>query len=102
MVRLACEEAGIPFVPNAWVTSAYRPDGLVAGWLPVEVDGMATHSGPEAVERDREKDATIAQFGTHPLRFTQTQAVRQTAWVVETIRRVWLRGSAGTRRHAAQ
>ena len=100
MVRLAAEDAGVPFVPNAWVTSAYRPDGLVDGWLPVEIDGMATHSGPEAIERDRLKDATIAQFGTHPLRFTQNQAIRDTAWVVETIRRVWLRGSAETRRRA--
>lgn len=102
MVRLACEDAGIPFVPNVRVTTAYRPDGLVDGWLPVEVDGMASHSGAEAVRRDREKDATIAQFGTHPLRFTQAQAVRETGWVVETIRRVWLRGSVKSRRHAAQ
>jgi hypothetical protein len=102
MVRLAAEDAGIPFVPNEWVTSAYRPDGLVDGWLPVEIDGMASHAGAAAVERDRTRDATIAQFGTPPLRFTQTHAIRQTAWVVETIRRVWVRGSAETARHAAR
>lgn len=100
MIRLGCEDAGVPFVPNRWVTSASRPDGLVDGWLPVEVDGMSSHAGPEAVERDRARDATIAQFGTHPLRFTQNQAVRETDWVVQTIRRVWLRGSGETGRHA--
>ncbi len=101
MVRLAAEDAGIPFVPNQWVTGAYRPDGLVDGWLPVEVDGMGTHSGAEAVTQDRTRDASIAQFGTPPLRFTQNHAIRETDWVVETIRRVWLRGSAETARRAA-
>jgi hypothetical protein len=57
MVRLAAEDAGIPFVPGAWVTSGYKPDGLVDGWLPVEIDGMATHAGREAGERDRERSA---------------------------------------------
>jgi very-short-patch-repair endonuclease len=102
MVRLAAEDAGIPFVPNQRMTSAYRVDGLVDGWLPIEIDGMASHSGLVAVEQDRARDATIAQFGSHPLRFTQNQAVRQTEWVVETIRAVWLRGSAETARHAAR
>jgi len=101
MVRLAAEDAGIPFVPNPRLTSGYRVDGLVGGWLPVEIDGLGTHAGRDAVERDRTRDATIAQFGQHPLRFTQNQAVRETAWVVETMRRVWLRGSAEIRRHAA-
>ena len=100
MVRLAAEDAGIPFVPNQWVTSAYRPDGLVDGWLPVEVDGMGTHSGAAAVEQDHTRDATIAQFGTPPPRFTQNHAIRETDWVIETIRRVWLRGSAETGRRA--
>ena len=102
MVRLAAEDAGIPFVPNQRVTSAYRADGLVDGWLPVEIDGMASHSGADAVEQDRTRDATIAQFGTPPLRFTQNHAIRRTAWVVDTIRAVWLRGSAETSRRAAR
>jgi hypothetical protein len=102
MVRLAAEDAGIPFVPNVRVTSKYRPDGLVDGWLPIEIDGIASHSGTEAVEQDHTRDATIAQFGTHPLRFTQNHAVRETDWVIETIRRVWLRGSAETGRHAGE
>ncbi len=93
-VRLGCEDAGIPFEPGRWMTEGYRPDGLVAGWLPIEIDGMATHGTPEAVEKDHEKDATLAQFGMHPLRFTQNKAVRETAWVVDVIRTVWLRGPA--------
>ena len=99
MVRLAAEDAGIPFVPNRWMTERYKPDGLVDGWLPIEIDGLDTHATRKAVEADHEKDATIAQFGMHPLRFTQNTAVRETAWVVETIRRVWEHGPAiGARR----
>lgn len=94
MVRLAAEDAGIPFVPNQRVTEGYKPDGLVGGWLPVEIDGMDTHAKRDVLEADHEKDATIAQFGMHPLRFSQNKAVRETAWVVETIRRVWERGPA--------
>lgn len=106
-IRLACEDAGIPFVPGTWVTSAYKPDGLVDGWLPIEIDGMETHGTPQAVERDHEKDATIAQFGTHPLRFSQNKAIRETEWVVDTIMRVWrrgpaVRGSAELGRHAEE
>lgn len=91
-VRLAAEDAGIPFLPNAWATTGYRPDGTVDGWLPIEIDGMATHSGRVAVERDRARDATLALLGAPPLRFTQNQAVRETEFVIDTIRTVWLRG----------
>lgn len=100
-VRLECEDRGIPFEPNRWLTTAYRPDGTVDDWLPVEIDGLRTHSGPEAVERDRERDATIALYGTPPLRFTQSAAVRDTAFVGDVIEAVWRRGSAKTGRHAA-
>ncbi|TDS79706.1 hypothetical protein [Amnibacterium kyonggiense] len=63
---------------------------------------METHAGAAAVERDHVRDATIAQFGTPPLRFTQNQAIRATTWVVDVLERVWLRGSAETARHAAR
>ncbi len=92
LVRLAAEDAGIPFEANVRATEAYRPDGTVDGWLPIEVDGMATHSGSAAVERDRARDAVLAQLGVPPLRFTQNQAVRETEFVIDTIRRVWHRG----------
>lgn len=38
-VRLECEDGGFPFEPNRWLTTAYRPDGTVDGWLPVEING---------------------------------------------------------------
>jgi hypothetical protein len=100
-VRLELEDRGVPFEPNRWLTSAYRPDGTVAGWLPVEIDGMATHGTPEALERDHERDNTIALHTVPPLRFSQTRAVRETAFVADTIEAVWRRGRPpGLRRSA--
>lgn len=108
-IRLELEDRGLPFVPQQWLTAGYRPDGLVDGWLPIEIDVMQTHSGAEAVERDRERDGTIALFTTPPVRFTQTQAVRDTAFVADSIEAVWrrgrpsnVRGSAETRRRAGE
>lgn len=62
---------------------------------------METHAGREAVERDRENDATIALYSTPPLRFSQSKAVRETAFIGDVIESVWRRGSARTRRLAA-
>ncbi|WP_375388556.1 hypothetical protein [uncultured Amnibacterium sp.] len=100
-VRLELEDRRIPFEPNEWLTSAYRPDGIVAGWLPVEIDGMATHGNPEALERDHERDGTIALYTVPPLRFSQTKAVRETTFVADSIEAVWRRGRPpGLRRSA--
>jgi hypothetical protein len=100
-VRLELEDRGVPFEPNQWLTTAYRPDGIVDGWLPVEVDGMATHGNPEALEADHERDGTIALFTVPPLRFSQTKAVRETAMVADSIEAVWRRGRPpGLRRSA--
>lgn len=100
-VRLELEDRGIPFEPNQWLTTAYRPDGIVGGWLPVEVDGMKTHGSPEALELDHERDGTIALFTMPPLRFSQTKAVRETTFVADSIEAVWRRGRpSGIRRSA--
>jgi hypothetical protein len=100
-VRLELEDRGVPFEPNRWLTTAYRPDGIVDDWLPVEVDGMATHGTPEALERDHERDGTIALYSVPPLRFSQSAAVRDTASVADTIEAVWRRGRPpGLRRSA--
>ena len=92
-IRLELEDRRIPFVPQARLTERFRPDGTVGGWLPIDIDGMASHSGREAVERDRERDALLAWHGLAPLRFTESAAVRDTAYVADVIERVWRRGA---------
>lgn len=46
----------------------YRLDFLVDKRLIVEVDGAAWHSSPEAVARDKARDATLTEAGYHILR----------------------------------
>ncbi len=81
----------MPITSQVWLTRLYRTDHQVDGWLPVESDGIKNHSG-KAVERDRGRDATIAYLGHRPLRFTQSMAVRETAFVGDVIERTWRRG----------
>ena len=91
-LRLGIQRAGIPFALQVWLTNLYCTDILVDGWLPVESDGIAFHSSPEAVAHDRERDATLAYLGTPPLRFSQKQAIEERPFVVDTIARVWRAG----------
>lgn len=46
----------------------YRVDFLVNGWLVVEIDGAAYHSSPEAVARDKARDADLNGRGYSVLR----------------------------------
>jgi very-short-patch-repair endonuclease len=46
----------------------YRADFLVDGNLVVEIDGAAYHSTPEAVARDKNRDADLAREGYQTLR----------------------------------
>lgn len=92
-IRLESEARRLPIVSQQWLTELYRSDHYVDGWLPVESDGIKNHSGV-FVERDRARDSVLSWFGHPPLRFTQKQAVRDTAWVGDVIERVWRRGRA--------
>jgi very-short-patch-repair endonuclease len=91
-IRLGIEDADIPFDLQVWLTSLYRTDLQVDGWLPVESDGMEFHSSREAVLRDRERDTTLARLDTAPLRFSQHQAEHDLPFVVDTIAHVWRQG----------
>lgn len=93
-IRLESEDRGIPIVSQVWLTTAYRTDHQVEGWLPVESDGVKNHSG-KAVERDRARDSVLAWYEHPPLRFTQNAAVRETVWVGDVIEQVWRRGRPG-------
>ncbi|MDH2443193.1 hypothetical protein QDR37_04440 [Amnibacterium sp. CER49] len=89
---MGLQDARIPVEPQVWLTQRYRADLLVDGWLPVEVDGASTHATPEGFEHDRERDATLAWFLSHPLRFSQRLVVDDLPFVVGAVRRVWLGG----------
>lgn len=47
---------------------SYRLDFLVDKRLVVEIDGAAWHSSPEAIERDKNRDAALRNVGFHILR----------------------------------
>ncbi len=90
-IRLEARDRGMPIVSQQWLTELYRSDHYVEGWLPIESDGIRNHSG---VFVDRSRDSVLSWFGHPPLRFTQKQAVRDTAWVGDVIERVGRRGRA--------
>ena len=46
----------------------YRADFIIHDWLVVEIDGAAFHSSPEAVQRDRDRDAFMREKGFRVLR----------------------------------
>lgn|GEM_PF-2199224 len=63
----------------------YRVDFMVNDRLIVEVDGEAYHSAPEAVARDRERDAYMVSYGYAVLRIPAKVVLRQPS---EALRRV--------------
>ena len=86
--------------PERVLLRAIRAAGLpepetnarVGGWevdflwrdarLVVEVDGYSTHSSPRAFERDRRKDAEVAELGLVVQRFTADRVRDETDYVV--------------------
>lgn len=65
--------------------SQYRADFLVDEKLIVEIDGATYHSSPEAIARDRQRDADMRREGYTVLRLP-AELVFQNA--VETVKRV--------------
>lgn len=66
--------------------SRYRLDFLVDGILIVEVDGAAYHSSPEAVERDRIRDASMKGAGYEVLRIPAKITLYSPEIAVERVR----------------
>ncbi|HEY8319637.1 MAG TPA: DUF559 domain-containing protein [Amnibacterium sp.] len=91
IARLGLHAAGLSFRTQVPVTSEYRADFVVDGWLVLEIDGKQ-HSGAEAFRSDRERDALMAWFGHRVLRFTYDQVVNRWPWVLDVIRRVLAEG----------
>jgi very-short-patch-repair endonuclease len=52
--------------------------------LAIEIDGV-THSTPEEIRHDEERQATIENIGVHFLRFTNCDVYENLDWVLEVI-----------------
>jgi very-short-patch-repair endonuclease len=66
-------------------SSQYRADFLIDEKLVVEIDGAAYHSSPEAVARDRQRDADMRREGYSILRLPALVVLGNAA---EAVRRV--------------
>ncbi|AGW40676.1 DNA topoisomerase I [Leifsonia xyli subsp. cynodontis DSM 46306] len=80
------------------VPGAGRVDARVDGILYVEVDGFAFHSGREAFERDRMRDAALALRGDRWLRVSARNLLSTPDSVVATIEAVLEREESGRAR----
>lgn len=63
-----------------YVVDFYCPEHKLA----VEIDG-ATHSTPEEMKHDKERQDYIEKFGVGFLRFTKSDVFENLDWVLETI-----------------
>jgi very-short-patch-repair endonuclease len=90
--RLGLVAAGMAFKPQAVIGDRFEADFLIDGWLVLEVDGRAFHSGPDAFIADRERDAFMAWLGYRVLRFTHHQVMHEWPWVLEVVRQVLAMG----------
>lgn len=75
-----------------------RVDFLVGTRLVIEVDGREHHSTAGAFERDRRRDALLAERGYRVLRFSYHQITREWSLVERTIRAVMADGGHRERR----
>jgi very-short-patch-repair endonuclease len=63
-----------------YVVDFYCPEHKLA----IEIDG-ATHSTPEEMKHDMERQQYIEKFGVNFLRFTNSDVFENLDWVLETI-----------------
>lgn len=84
LVRLGLLDAGVPFELQVPLLG-FRVDFLLEGWLVIEVDGAAHHSGPDAFAADRTRDAALARVGLRVLRFSYRQVVDDWPWVLDVV-----------------
>jgi very-short-patch-repair endonuclease len=68
LVRLA-QRLGVEVVPQAIIPGLGRVDFLIAGYLIVEIDGVAFHSDRDSVRRDRARDNMATLLGYARLRY---------------------------------
>jgi very-short-patch-repair endonuclease len=85
---------------SGYASSQYRADFLIDENLVVEIDGATYHSSPEAVARDRQRDADIRREGYSIVRIPAQVVFSDSAAVVKRVEdaRMALRrnGSSGS------
>lgn len=84
--------AGIPFTQQVDVPGVGRVDVIIGGRLVVEIDGAEFHTGREAFERDRRRDALLVALGYRVLRFSYLQVLHRWDEVERAIRAAVGRG----------
>jgi len=97
MLRAVLVDAGVRRIePQVGLPGVGRVDLLVDGWLVIEADGFAHHSGRAEYRLDRRRLAAQARLGLVTLRFSWEDVLGQPGGVVTTVRTVLAR----RRRHA--
>lgn len=91
LARLALEDSGLEPRAGVVIDGVGEVDLLVAGWIVIECDGFAYHSGRQAYRNDRFRDRSLAARGYVVLRFTWEEIVNRPQCVVEAVRRVLAR-----------
>ncbi len=90
LARLVLLRDGLAVEPAARIPGVGEVDLLVEGWVVVELDGFAYHSGRHEYREDRRRDRELAARGMVVLRFAFEDVRRAT--LVRAVRAVLARG----------
>lgn len=77
LLTIGLIRAGIPFTQQVDVPGVGRVDVIIGRRLVVEIDGAQFHTGREAFERDRRRDALLVARGYRVLRFSYRQVLHR-------------------------
>jgi very-short-patch-repair endonuclease len=72
-------------INSGYASSQYRADFLIDEKLVVEIDGATYHSSPEAVARDRQRDADMRREGYSVLRIPAQVVFQEPTEVVKRV-----------------
>ncbi|HLT84120.1 MAG TPA: DUF559 domain-containing protein [Phototrophicaceae bacterium] len=88
LARLALEEVGLHVEAAVTIDDVGEVDLVVEGYVVVECDGFAYHSGRAEYREDRRRDRVLVAKGYLPLRFTWEEIMTDPYVVVRAVLRV--------------
>jgi len=88
LARLALEDAGLRVDAGVVMEGVGEVDLVVEGFVVVECDGFAYHSGRKEYRQDRRRDRALAARGYVVLRFTWEEIMDDAGVVVGAVRQV--------------